>query len=204
MALRNRATLRQEENQKTHDFVAKVSSPLVTRKPSMIDQSAYYEIRQAIEDAIAGLQDVLPALQKEDRLKLYELIGPIDPENTEVAALNRDINIDDVAEQYRLVQHIRSEVLSPANTIKHGSTARELTALTGAISNLCGMFFRQQDKIRLLQEVQSIKRAVNVALETCEPQVKMNFISALERARHGTPTPIADGYEGGMDDTTLL
>jgi hypothetical protein len=165
----------------------------------------YYRIRQEIADAIGNLQDVLPALTKEDRVKLYNLIGPIDPENNVPKELIQEVNIDDVVEQYRLVQHIRKSILDPSNTIKHDASARELSALTSAISNLCNMFYRHQDKTKLMSEVQSIKRAVSIALESCDPEVKQRFITVLQRVRDGdTPekvlsTPSTEKQETSSD-----
>ncbi len=186
MALRTRANL--ELNKMMNLFDSPLTSPAPPKRPYMLDANSYFQARQAVDDAIGNLQDVLPALSKEDRIKLYDLIGPIETEDYS-STMSRNVDIDEVTEQYQLVQHIRRSVLDPSNTIKHGATTRELTALVSAMSNLSNLFFRQKDKVELMQEVQAIKRAVSVALEECTPDVKERFIATLERARSSSGGP---------------
>lgn len=207
MTLRNRVSL---DREKHHQMLNQFDSPLpkaqLKERPYMLDANSYFQARQAVDDAIGNLQDVLPALTKDDKVKLYNLIGPIEAEDY-VRPLEGNIGIDEVTEQYMLVQHIRRSVLDPSNTLKHGATPRELTAMVSAMSNLSNLFFRQRDKIDLMQEVQAIKRAVNVALEDCPQEVKEKFITTLQRARNtqevettvGSDLPQEVQVEGGID-----
>lgn len=177
--LRTRAALRAKN---TNEYLNMLDQPLPPQKPTVVDSHSYHTARQEVENIINNLGDVLPVIEQKDRLRIYEMLGPIE-DSSAYTQVPDVITIDEISEQYRLVQFIRSTVLSPNNTIKHGATTRELTALTSSIANLSNMFFRQQDKVKLLQEVQAIKRAVNTALSSSPEEVRKAFISALEKAR---------------------
>lgn len=174
-----------------YDFVSQFDKPFMEKQPIHVTVKLQQEIREIIDT----LHDIAPALTVEQKVEIYDVVGPIQNKGGN-SQLNRAqdeffgspaastvgvLDINAITAQYLLVEHIRDTILDPNNTIKHKATPRELSALISSISNVVSLFLKNQDKIELLKEVQSIKRAVSYALQDAPMAVRTKFLEKFKQ-----------------------
>lgn len=141
-------------------------------------------ISSHIRSVLDDLRDFAPNLSPTDRMEIYEIVGPIDSEDTGPTD-GAHITIDTITSQYLLVQDIKKKVLDPYNSLKHKASARELASLVNSINSLITLFLKHNRQIEALKEVSHVQQAVAKALEGSPPDVQERFLLALESYKAG-------------------
>jgi hypothetical protein len=179
----------------TNAFMNRLSSPPPPNPQPYIDRhgggGGFGASQEAIENAIDELRDLAPALNADQKAQIYDLLGEIDPDDSlSLLGGGADlgwgngtvgiVDIDTITAQFLLVQSIRKKVMDPRGVLRHKASARELTSLVNAINSVVNLFMRHADKVRSMQEVAQLKRAVSYALEKAPAEVRDKFLSAME------------------------
>jgi len=161
-----------------NELLARLAQATAMPRP---DLSAYEKqaTKEAIQELIADLQDLAPAITDAQKATIFDILGPLYDTHDELPGTGQ-VDIDAVTEQYMLVKSIKRKVMDPHGTLHYHASARELTSLVNAINSVISLFIRHQDRMDTLAQVQELKRAINAALEDSPEEVKRKFLQALE------------------------
>jgi len=145
----------------------------VLSKPDFTSTAAYHQAQQEVDDAIAELhlhEAILTPKHRNSLAKLSEEDGSL------VAG---EYGINEVQEQYKLVEKIRRQVLTDTGKIMEGCNLKDLSALTSSLNSLISVYIRSQEKLNKMQEEANLRDAVAEALKTLPEEAREVFFSTL-------------------------
>jgi len=142
-------------------------------KPQYITTSSYHLAQADIDDAIQELLLHSAALTNDHRRQLTRIIERSD-------GLDKQYGIDEVHQQYRLVEKIRTQVVSDDGMILPDTTVKDLSALIGALNSLISVYIRSEQKLNKLQEEANLREAVLEALKELPPEAREVFFKKLD------------------------
>ncbi len=144
----------------------------------------YHKVQDAISDVLDDLRQIAPALNDAQRETVLNITGA---RAMSVSSDGRPIqyDVDQVTEQYRMVQIIREKVLSAGNIIAENASAKDLSALVNAINSTISLFMRHQTTMDHLKEMRIMREATILALKGLPEDVISEFFRRLEELRAG-------------------
>jgi tRNA threonylcarbamoyladenosine modification (KEOPS) complex Pcc1 subunit len=87
--------------------------------------------------------------------------------------------INDIHEQYRMVQRLRDQLLDRDDRVLVGVSAKDLSSLINSINSLIGLFLRAEEVMNRVEEEGRLREAVQAALTTLPAAARKTFFNRL-------------------------